>query len=293
MVSNMSTKALTVSIVIPVYNEEHHIRRCLEAISKQTVKPDEVIVVDNNCSDQTIEIAKEFPFVRVVQEPQQGRAPARNAGFDAATSTVIGRIDADSMIARDWVARLHEDFSDPSVGAVTGLARTDVLPRVHQPWLKTTLWCRAYYWTVHAYFDTITTWGANMAVRQDWWLKVRASVSQDDAEVHEDQDIGLALAGAGARIIQDNHLKITTGGQSYLYFPKISHYIRLQTKTRNRHRALGTFNLRTFRRLGWWHTLPGRLGSLPLGLVFFLLSVLFWPLDTILIEKARSKTWLR
>jgi glycosyltransferase involved in cell wall biosynthesis len=293
MISNMSTKALTVSIVIPVYNEEHHIKRCLQAIAQQTVQPDEVIIVDNNCTDKTIAYAKEFAFVTVITEPRQGRAAARNAGFNVATGGIIGRIDADSVVAHDWVARLQQDFADESIAAVTGLARTDVLPRVHMPQLKTTIWCRAYYWTVHAYYRTVTTWGANMAVRREWWHKVKGQILTDDFVVHEDQDLGLLIAGDGGITIQDNKLQITTAGQSYLYFPKISHYIRLQTHTRNHHRQIGTFAKASFRRLGWIETLPGRAASVPFGIVFFCLSILFWPLDKLMIDKIGSAKWLR
>nr|MDQ2973765.1 glycosyltransferase [bacterium] len=67
---------MTLSLVIPVYNEEYNIKRCLTAIAGQTIMPDEVIVVDNNCVDKTIEIAKSFGFVTVVKEPKQGRTYA-------------------------------------------------------------------------------------------------------------------------------------------------------------------------------------------------------------------------
>lgn len=49
---------LTLTLVIPVFNEEHQIKGCLDAVASQTVMPDEVIVVDNNCTDRTIEIAQ-------------------------------------------------------------------------------------------------------------------------------------------------------------------------------------------------------------------------------------------
>ena len=54
----MAQKALTLSIVIPVFNEERYIKACLDSIAAQTVKLDEVIVVDNNSTDKTVLIAK-------------------------------------------------------------------------------------------------------------------------------------------------------------------------------------------------------------------------------------------
>ena len=60
------SKNFSLSIIIPVYNEESHLRQCLDAIAKQIEKPDEVIVVDNNSTDETVQIAKSFSFVKVL-----------------------------------------------------------------------------------------------------------------------------------------------------------------------------------------------------------------------------------
>src|SRR5581483_7315847 len=99
----MLNKTLTLTIVIPVFNEEDHIAACLSAIAAQTAAPDEVIVVDNNSSDKTPQIAASYPFVRLIKARKQGVLFARNKGFDAAKSDIIGRIDADSLLPSRWV----------------------------------------------------------------------------------------------------------------------------------------------------------------------------------------------
>ncbi len=101
---------LSLSLVIPAYNEERHLAACLDAVSRQAVMPSEVIVVDNNSTDRTAEIARSYPFVRVVQEPRQGIVFARNAGFDAARGDIIGRIDADTIIPSDWTKHVLAFF---------------------------------------------------------------------------------------------------------------------------------------------------------------------------------------
>ena len=96
-------KPLTLSIIIPAYNEERHLPDCLDAIAKQTVAPYEVIVVNNNSTDRTLEIAEEYDFVKVVKQKEQGLIASRNYGFDKASGELIARLDADSIIDRNWV----------------------------------------------------------------------------------------------------------------------------------------------------------------------------------------------
>ena len=72
---------LTISVVIPAWNEEKYIEEALDLIAKQTIQPLEVIVVDNNSVDNTVAIAKR-KGARVIKEARQGITPARNAGFN-------------------------------------------------------------------------------------------------------------------------------------------------------------------------------------------------------------------
>ena len=112
----------SVSVVIPVYNESRRLARCLDALSRQTRAPDEIIVVDNNSTDDSVEIARRYPLVRIITEKKQGITHARSAGFDTARSDVIARIDADSVVRSDWVQTLHQIFADETVDAATGTA---------------------------------------------------------------------------------------------------------------------------------------------------------------------------
>lgn len=286
----MPKNALRLSLVIPVYNEEHHIKACLDAVANQSLAPYEVLVVDNNSTDKTASIAATFPFVKVIKETRQGRGWARSSGFDAARGDIIGRIDADSRLASNWVAHALASFEDESRQGITGLGRASVLPRTGL--LRDTFWSRAYYWVVHAAFHTITMWGANMAIRKSAWEAVRGDVCNDDKIVHEDQDISLCMAARGLRIDQDNGLIITTRGQTFHYFPKIVHYWKLEHSTMRLHRERGTFSSPKFPRLSFWHTLPGQLYTYVVGVPFLLVSILLLPLDRLMIALGYEKKWL-
>lgn len=274
---------LTVSLIIPVYNEERHIKACLDSISKQSVAPDSVIVVDNNCSDATIEIAEKYPFVQVIKEQNQGRAYARSAGFNLANTDIIGRIDADSRLDDDWVEKVKRYFeTDVELQGVTGLARTAVLPYINVP--KAKIFSRAYFWFAHAGFRTVTMWGANMAIRHGAWQQVKDEVCLDDKQVHEDQDLSLEMAAKGMKQAVKNDLLITTNGQTYRYLPKLIHYASLYEKTRRLHRKKGTLDSTLLPRLGFWETLPGRICALPLAIYLLLISVVPFPLDYFIVR---------
>lgn len=289
----MINKALTVSIIVPVYNEEHHLKHCLDAIAQQTVKPLEVIVVDNNCTDGSARLAKKYPFVRLIKESKQGLPFARNTAIAATKGEIIGKIDADSFIFPDWVERLQEDFSDPTVAGVTGMAYTNYLPRITGPHSK--LWARVYYWNVHAFFGTTTMWGANMAFRKRIWEEIKQDVCNDSRQVHEDEDISLLIAARGGEILQDLGLLITTNKQSYHYFPKFVHYMHLAHLTKRYHQQKGSFDTGKMPRLSPLATFPGLLVSLLLGIPFVLISILFWPIDAYMIPRRAThgaRPWL-
>lgn len=110
-----------ISVVVPAYNEHHRIGKCLESLIEQDYPGNayEIIAVDNNSSDSTMEVIKQFP-VRAVSERKKGRAVARNAGIRAASGDILAFIDADCIPARDWLQNMMSCFSDISIGCIAG-----------------------------------------------------------------------------------------------------------------------------------------------------------------------------
>src|SRR5487761_1699776 len=99
---------MKISIVIPVYNEADNLSACLDAISNLEVMPYEVIVVDNNSTDNTVAIANLYDFVTVAHESRQGVVHARTKGFNLAKGDIIARIDADSVLPYDWTINVDD-----------------------------------------------------------------------------------------------------------------------------------------------------------------------------------------
>ena len=193
----ISKKALTLSIVIPVYNEQHHIKACLDSIKNQTIPPKQVIVVDNNCTDDTINIVKQYSFVRIVKQPTQGIVFARNAGFDAVKSELIGRIDADTILPNNGNS-VHTDEALTGGGYFYNFR----LPRLNG-WMFSQL---AYRFN-RLFIGHYILWGSNMAMPKEMWQAVKDSVCLRE-EFHEDIDLALHCHKMGYKITYDETLRV-------------------------------------------------------------------------------------
>ncbi|OGG57912.1 hypothetical protein A2853_03200 [Candidatus Kaiserbacteria bacterium RIFCSPHIGHO2_01_FULL_55_17] len=115
---------MKVSFVIPAYNEEQLIGKCLGSIEREIERSGyeaEVIVADNGSTDKTKEVAARFPHVRVVEEHWKGANRARQAGFKASTGEYIASLDADVVVPPGWLTRaMHEFERNPKLVAVSG-----------------------------------------------------------------------------------------------------------------------------------------------------------------------------
>lgn len=98
------TKATTISIVIPVYNQAEYLPSAIESALEQTV-PCEIIVVNDGSTDGSLEIAKRFP-VKVVNQINKGLSSARNTGIMNATGDYVLFLDADDMLLDACVERI-------------------------------------------------------------------------------------------------------------------------------------------------------------------------------------------
>lgn len=110
-------------MVIPCYNEEAYLAKTLESLRAQTYQNFEIIVVDNNCTDHTVDIAKRYG-ARVVKETTPGVCTARQAGSQAAKGEIIISTDADTRFTANWLEVIAQSFSQhPDQVAVCGPCR--------------------------------------------------------------------------------------------------------------------------------------------------------------------------
>lgn len=105
---------MKLSFVIPAYNEQAYIGKCLKAIQKELRGQkitSEIIVVNNGSTDKTEKIAKSYKNVRVITEKRKGLVSARSAGFKASTGELIANVDADTMLPDGWIEKVLHEFT--------------------------------------------------------------------------------------------------------------------------------------------------------------------------------------
>ncbi|MFV0484956.1 MAG: glycosyltransferase [Candidatus Saccharimonadales bacterium] len=108
--------AIKVSIVVPVYNTEQYLSRCLDSLVGQTMGESslEILVVDNNSTDGSAKIikkyAREYPnLIKTLTCKKQGVSAARNVGIRAASGEFLAFVDSDDYVEVDMYAKLYAE----------------------------------------------------------------------------------------------------------------------------------------------------------------------------------------
>ncbi|MCI9427468.1 MAG: glycosyltransferase family 2 protein [Eubacterium sp.] len=102
-----------ISVIIPAYNVEKHITRCLRSLENQTLKQIEIIVIDDGSADGTQQAIRAFMeetklLVRLFSDSNHGQAYARNFGMRQAEGTYLAFIDSDDYLEPDYLENLYE-----------------------------------------------------------------------------------------------------------------------------------------------------------------------------------------
>lgn len=192
----------SLAFVIPAYNEEALIGKCLESVEREVARsgvPCEVVVVNNASTDRTREIAQGFATVRVVDELQKGLVHARHAGFVATTAELVANIDSDTIVPSGWIDTVMREFSrHPGLVGLSG-------PYVYY---DLSAWNRLLVWVFY-----VATWliylvnrfvlkvgsviqGGNFVIKRSAWERV-GGFDRSIAFYGEDTDVAVRLSKAG------------------------------------------------------------------------------------------------
>jgi len=100
-----------VSVIVPVYNVEQYLERCLDSIVNQTLQDIEIIIVNDGSTDNSLDIVNKFAEhdmrIKIVTRKNGGLAAARNTGLEHAGGEYIGFVDSDDWIDLDYYEKLY------------------------------------------------------------------------------------------------------------------------------------------------------------------------------------------
>ena len=116
----MTKKKPKVSVVIPTYNSEKFIEKCIESVLNQTLKEIEVIVIDDNSIDSTKSIIvnytkKDRRIKCIFSEKNRGTSYSRNLGIKVSSGKFIGFIDSDDFVDQGWYEYLYNNSKDKDI----------------------------------------------------------------------------------------------------------------------------------------------------------------------------------
>ena len=103
-----------VSVIVPIYNVEPYLRRCLDSLAAQTYQNLQIIMVDDCSTDHGPQIAQEYVdqdperFILIRREKNGGLSAARNTGMDAATGAWLAFVDSDDWVTEDYISSMYE-----------------------------------------------------------------------------------------------------------------------------------------------------------------------------------------
>jgi glycosyltransferase involved in cell wall biosynthesis len=158
------------SVLIVAHNEEAHIKNCIESVLKQTVTPDEIVVICHNCTDDTVSIARSFDKVKVIEYyGPEGVPYARIKGFEEVSGDIIACLDGDGTASPTWLQNLTAPLiEDPSISIVAGyvILTNDLFARLTSFW-QFVLFKKIFNVRINTF-----AWGSNFACRKNDYQKV-------------------------------------------------------------------------------------------------------------------------
>lgn len=125
-----------ISIVVPIYNTEEYLRKCINSIINQTFKNIEVVLVNDGSTDSCGKICEEYAArdnrIKVIHKENAGVSAARNSGIEICTGEYIGFVDSDDWIEKDMFEILYDTVnrnnSDISICNIYDDKRIDIEP---------------------------------------------------------------------------------------------------------------------------------------------------------------------
>lgn len=213
---------MKISVVIPAYNEEKNLPFLLKSLQQQHFPKSEfeIIVVDNNSSDATADVAQGFG-AKVVYEFRQGITYARDTGVRAAGGKIIVGTDADCILPKHFLSNVYKRFKhDKKLFGLCGSISLPDAPLLVQ--------CMAFFlscygtWYSQLLSRTPITWALNFSFRRDAFLKIggyRLDLPLLERGINTDgsdeQDLAKRFTEVSGNVIFDRRLILQASGRRF------------------------------------------------------------------------------
>lgn len=237
------------SIIVPFYNKEKTLATCIESLINQSYPREgyEIILIDNDSTDNSPRIARQYPSVRLLQEKKRGAYAARNAGILAAHGVFLVFTDADVEVPRDWLANISNALIGDKCDILLGWEMPDcssAMLQMHRTFVKE----RIQYTLQHKQFSNLVAATSNATIKKEIFGQVGLF---REVPRSEDIDFVMRCAKQGYRIAFSDAITVTKHDIDcvYVMFLKLLNYGCAKSLYINEKFPIGTKLLSAFHAL--------------------------------------------
>lgn len=232
-----------ISIIVPVYNTEEYLQKCLDSLTNQTIKNIEIICINDGSTDNSLKIlennATKDSRIKIINQENKKQGAARNAGMNIATGEYIGFVDSDDWVDLDFYEKLYKAAKKYNFDIALG---TNVRVKKHQQKKRIDITEEKKYITIQEKFDANIQWKnpcpTNKIYKKD--LFTNHDIRWSEGVYCEDRIFTL-------KAIYYANGVVTVPGVNYYYFnnpkstvnnKKIQHFKKLRTDKNSANREV-------------------------------------------------------
>jgi len=197
-----------VSVYIPCFNAEKHIEGCIKSVLSQSYPVDEILIIDDGCTDKTIEKASKYNVKIFRNKENKGLAFSRNKGILKAKNEFVASIDADVILDKKWLEILIKSFTNDKIAGIGGNLKEKYNSRLTDSWRK---YHMKQNWGKKMVINPKFLFGSNCLFRKKA-IKDAGFYNIKYRTNYEDVDMSKRLKHQGHKLIYEpkakaNHLK--------------------------------------------------------------------------------------
>ncbi len=199
---------MTISVVIPAYNEEKYLPKTLESLKKLDRKPDEIIIVDGGSTDATAKVAR-ARGATVITVAHRGIGYARQEGLKHAKGDIVAYTDADTIVPHNWLDNIVADLSRPNASASYGGYRVTKVSNQGLFYIYFINWVNPILFRISSFFGLHLGGGQNISFWREKGL--RAGGFPTNFKSVEDYEMLRRLSKVGKVIYNPHNFVLSSG----------------------------------------------------------------------------------